>query len=79
MTMPSVGFGGPLTSLVILVCHNGLPLMSKASTSPLSVPTATATASAPTPAESGFPVLMRQRCVPFAGSTLTSTPSGEAA
>ena len=51
--------GGPATSLEIFVCHSGLPLVSKASTSALLVPTASTFASAPMPPESGLPALMR--------------------
>ncbi len=76
---PSAASGGPATSVETFTFHRGLPVESKAKTSPLAVPTATTVALAPTPAESGFSVLMRQFCRPVAGSTLMIVPSGAAA
>jgi hypothetical protein len=56
-----------------------LPSASNASTSPLSVPTATVPASAPTPPESVLFAEMRHTWRPFAGSMRTIVPSVDAA
>jgi len=78
-TLPSVTIGGEITSDDTRAVHSGLPSGSKASTSPLSVPTTTSMASAPGPAESGLPALARHAGRPVAGSSLTSVPSSAAA
>ncbi len=78
MILPSATFGGPATSLVTLACHSGLPLVSNASTSPLSVPTAIVATRADAGCN-GLSALMRQFCRPVAGSTRTIVPSGLAA
>src|SRR5207247_9342676 len=78
-TRSSAAFGGPATSLDTRACHSGLPLVSNANTSPLLVPTMTALAPAPTPAESALPAFMRQFCLPVAASALTRLPSEAAA
>ena len=53
-TTPSPTRGGAITSVETRAVHFGLPSASNASTSPLSVPTTTIVASAPTPAESAL-------------------------
>ena len=78
-TTPSPTRGGAITSVETRAVHFALPSASNASTSPLSVPTATVVASAPTPPESGLPAEMRHTCRPFAGSMRTMVPSVDAA
>src|SRR4029434_470323 len=73
-TMPSATRGGPSTSLVTFDCQSALPPVSNASTSPLSVPTTTSVASAPTPAESLRPASIRHTTAPLAGSTRKMVP-----
>ncbi len=72
--MPSATLGGLTTSLVTFDCHIGLPSGPNASTSPLSVPTATSVASAPAAADKRFAASMRHAVAPPAGSTRTSVP-----
>src|SRR5437879_219698 len=79
ITTPSSTRGGAMTSLDTCALHAGLPSASKASTSPLSVPTTTCASSAPGPAEIFCPTLIRQTCRPVAASTRTSVPSVAAA
>src|SRR5258706_5171753 len=71
--------GGPSSSLETRAFHFNLPAVSYARTSPLSVPTAATSPSAPTPATSFVPVLTRQFRRPVAASKLASEPSGVAA
>src|SRR5437588_4741339 len=68
-----------MTSLDTCALHADLPSVSKASTSPLSVPTTTCASSAPGPAEIFCPTLIRQTWRPVAASTRTSVPSVAAA
>ena len=77
--MPSAVFGGEITSLPTLVAHSAVPLVSNASTSPLSEPTTTTEPSAPAPADSVRPALTRQTARPFAGSIRITVPSAAAA
>jgi hypothetical protein len=77
--MPSATLGGLTTSLVTFACHIGLPSVVKASTSPLSVPTATSVASAPAAAETRLAASIFHAAVPVAGSTRTSVPLAAAA
>ena len=77
--MPSATFGGLTTSLVTFACHSGLPSVVNASTSPLSVPTATSVESAPTPADRRLPASIRHAGAPVAGSTRTIVPLAAAA
>ena len=76
VTTPSVTRGGATISVETRAVHFGLPLVaSNESTSPLSVPTTTMFASAPGPAESARPALVRQTVRPVAGSIRETPPS----
>jgi hypothetical protein len=80
MATPSAALGGAMTSLPTRALHSALPSSGEnARTSPLSLPTTTASASAPTPADSVRPALTRQTWRPVAGSILTIVPSDAAA
>src|SRR5690349_22496458 len=75
ITMLSATRGGAMTSLDTRAVHCGLPLVSKASTSPLSVPTTTSDALAPGPADSERFALTFHSTRPLAASMRISVPS----
>src|SRR5512140_3716677 len=74
-TIPSPTTGGARTSLLTRLVHNGLPLASYASTSPLSVPTTTRLPPAPTRAARRLPVSARHAVRPLFASGLMRSAS----
>jgi len=67
-----------MISVVTRAVHLGLPVSSKARTSPLSVPTTTVSPDAPTPAEMFLPAWMRHTWRPLVASRRLMLPSMDA-